>query len=199
MGKSLKDLSRDELIELVVRLSNEYDKMANENNRLNRMLLEQNLPRSAKVGSIAEAALQVNGYFDSVQRSADEYLREIKYLKDKLEAHVSAQRVEELEARAATAQRNAMEAYAELQRIQRRTTEVVENAQAQAAAIMGDAHAKADQILAQANSQASEITYQLYRQQGQPIEGAEPMPSTQTTERVRRARHLRPAGEGNNR
>jgi len=198
MGKSLKDLTRDELIELVVRLSNEYDKMAHENDRLNRMLLERNLPRSAKVGSIAEAALQVNGYFESVQRSADEYLREIKYLKDKLAAHVSAQRVEELEARAATAQRNEMEAYAELQRIQARTTEVVENAQAQAAAIMEDAHAKADQILAQANSQASEITFQIYRQRGQSIEGAALKPATPTAEIVKRARHSRPTGEGVN-
>ena len=196
MGRNLRDLDRDELVELVVRLSNEYDKIANENDRLRREALERNLPRSAKVGSIAEAALQANGYLESVQRSADDYLREIKYLKDKLAAHVSAQHVEQLEARAAAAQRDEAEAYAQLQRTQMRMTQVVENAQAQAEAIMADAHAKADQILAQANSQAKDVTYQINRRDGQ-FNADAPSPSASLTSEIfRRARHSRPAGEG---
>lgn len=189
MGRSLKDLNRGELIELIMRLSSEYDKMAEENNRLNRKLLERNLPQSAKVGSIAEAALQVGGYYESVQRSADAYLREIKYLKDQLASHVSAQHVEELEARAAAAQRAEAEAYAGLQRTRAQTDQLVENAQAQAQAIMADAHAKAEQILIQANSQANAAMAQVRRQGGQP--GAAAGSSSPTAEIFRRARHSR--------
>ena len=196
MSRSLKDLNRDELIELVMRLSSEYDKMVGENDRLNRLLLERNLPRSAKVGSIAEAALQVNGYFESVQRSADEYLREIKYLKDQLASHVSAQRVDELEARAASAQQAEVEAYAQLQRIQVQTNQMVENAQAQAEAIMEDAHAKAEQILVQANSQASAITMQAQLQSGRPWADAALATPSRTADILRRARHSRPSAEG---
>ena len=195
MGKSLKDLNREELIELVVRLSNAYDKMVADNDRLNRLLLERNLPRSAKVGSIAEAALQANGYFESVQRSADEYLREIKYYKDQLESHVSVQQVEDLEARAAAAQRAEVESYAALQRTQDQMTQLVENAQAQAEAIMKDAHAKAEQILVQANTQFNAVTIQAQRQSGRTADAA-PTASSLTAEIVRRARHSRPSTEG---
>ena len=193
MGRSLKDLNHGELIELVMRLSSEYDKVVAENNRLNHKLLERNLPQSAKVGSIAEAALQVNGYFESVQHAADDYLREIKYLRDQLASHVSAQQVEELEARAAAAQRAEAEAYAELQRTRAQTTQVVDNAQAQAQAIMADAHAKAEQILVQANGQAEIIVAQARRGGGG--QRAASSSSSPTEELFRRARHSRLAAE----
>lgn len=125
MDKNLKKLSRVELLELLVSLSEDYEDVCAENDRLRRMLADQRLPRSAKVGSIAQAALQANGYFDSVQRSADEYLREIQRLRNEL----------------AMRSRGGGGQYAQ-------------DARAEAQAIIRDAQAQAQRILAQAQAQA---------------------------------------------
>ena len=90
MDKSLKKLSRIELLEVMVNLSEAYEEQLNENKLLRKELSNQRrsmreaqrLPRAGKAGSIAEAALQANGYFEAAQRSADDYLREIKRLHD---------------------------------------------------------------------------------------------------------------------
>ena len=99
MDKSLKKLSRIELLEVMVSLSEAYEEQFNENKFLRKELSAQRrsmreaqrLPRAAKAGSIAEAALQANGYFEAAQRSADDYLREIKRLHDEFAQRNEAQ------------------------------------------------------------------------------------------------------------
>ena len=100
MDKSLKKLSRMDLLELLVEATEANESLSMENNELRRSAMaareqlrqQQRKPvQVAKVGSIAEAALQANGYFEAAQRSADDYLREIKRLRDQVAARSEAQ------------------------------------------------------------------------------------------------------------
>lgn len=137
MNRDMKKLSRVELLELMVELSEDYDELSAENARLKKMLASHRLPKNAKVGSIAEAALQANGYFYAAQRSADEYLREIKHLRDEL-----ALRTQEMQERSTAAGQD------------RRYARIKAQAEAEAQAIIRDAQARANQMVAAAQAQA---------------------------------------------
>ena len=94
MDKSLKKLSRLELLNLLVEASETNEALVAENVELRKAASEapQKPPlQAAKVGSIAEAALKANGYFEAAQRSADDYLREIKRLRDRVAERTAAQ------------------------------------------------------------------------------------------------------------
>lgn len=133
----MKKLSRVELLELMVELSEDYDELSAENARLKKMLASHRLPKNAKVGSIAEAALQANGYFYAAQRSADEYLREIKHLRDEF-----VLRTQEMQERSTVAGQD------------RRYARIKAQAEAEAQAIIRDAQARANQMVAAAQAQA---------------------------------------------
>ena len=164
MDKSLKKLSRVELLELMVSLSEDYEELADENNRLKKMLSSQRLPRSTKVGSIAEAALQANGYFEAAQRSADEYLREIKHLRDELAKRIEEQSQSALSKRAQAIQQAEYQAQLELQHAQAHAKQIVAHANAQAEAILADARSRANDVLADANRRSHAILSQSQRQ-----------------------------------
>lgn len=165
MDKNLKKLSRVELLELMISLSEDYEALADENNRLKKMLSVQRLPRSTKVGSIAEAALTANGFFESAQRSADEYLREIKHLRDEL-----AKRTEEQKSAASVAnrayagQQPGVSSHADLQQAETQASRIIARANSQAEAILADARARAEETLANANRQSHAILSQAQRQ-----------------------------------
>ena len=91
MDKNLKKLSRVELLQLMVQLSEDRDALFAENTELRKRAAERPAAAtSMKVGSIAEAALQANGYFESAQNAADEYLREIKRMRDQVAARTAS-------------------------------------------------------------------------------------------------------------
>lgn len=136
VDKSLKKLSRMELLELLVSLSEDYERLSVENERLRRKPPAPRLSKNTKIGSIAEAALQANGYFTAAQRSADEYLREIKRLRDEL-----ALRTQQVREQGFDPRQGQMQA----------------QAQAQASAILRDANARANQIISQAQQEAQAI------------------------------------------
>ena len=171
MDKNLKKLSRVELLELMISLSEDYEALADENNRLKKMLSVQRLPRSTKVGSIAEAALAANGYFESAQRSADSYLREIKHLRDELAQRVSAQG-QAAGARVGMAQQPQMSF--EVQQAQAQAGQIIARARSQADAIVADAQRRAEETLANANRQSHAILSQAQRQAAAPV----PAPSS---------------------
>lgn len=165
MDKNLKKLSRVELLELMISLSEDYEALADENNRLKKMLSVQRLPRSTKVGSIAEAALAANGFFESAQRSADSYLREIKHLRDELAQRVSNQ------SKAAEARVGAMQqqqAAFEVQQAQAQANQIIARAHSQADAIVADAQRRAEETLANANRRSHAILSQAQRQASAP-------------------------------
>lgn len=180
MDKSLKKLSRIELLELMVSLSQDYETLAAENAKLKKMLSQQRLPRSTKVGSIAEAALQANGYFEAAQRAADEYLREIKHLRDELaiKAGVVNQSPEERAASMRAADRGiqgspgssedqaraSSQQQAMLRDAKVQANNIVARANAQANAIMADARNRSEEVIAAANRQSHAMLSQANRQ-----------------------------------
>ena len=83
--KDLRRLSRRELLDLLVRFSEEREALRNECDTLRRRLQSKKLA-AAEAGSIAEAALAVNRVCESAQAAADQYLDNIARLQDEAAA-----------------------------------------------------------------------------------------------------------------
>ena len=71
--KELKKLNRYQLLELLVLQTEKADRLQQELDTVKAQLEEQNI-RLSKLGSIAEASLQLSGVFDAAQKAADMYL-----------------------------------------------------------------------------------------------------------------------------
>ncbi len=84
--KELQKLKRPELLEIMLGLQNELDKAKEENEVLRAKLNERNIALE-KSGSIAEAALEINGVFDAAQKAADVYLENIRKMHSDEEKH----------------------------------------------------------------------------------------------------------------
>lgn len=76
-NEELKKLSRKDLLELLVAQGREQEKLQAELEQAKKDLREQEL-HIEPAGSIAEAALQVNGVFEAAQAAAQQYLYNIK-------------------------------------------------------------------------------------------------------------------------
>ena len=170
MDKNLKKLSRVQLLQLMVQLSEDRDALAAENAEL-RKRAEERPPAatSMKVGSIAEAALQANGYFESAQNAADEYLREIKRMRDQVASRVNAASASQAQQAQASQAQVAQRPVRQAQPLERTVPEV-KSASAQAvsaeqqqqidqvkAAAVQEARAMSDRVLARANAQAKAV------------------------------------------
>lgn len=75
--KELRHLSRAELIDIIYELQKQSDKKDAQMQKLRAALKERTL-RISKAGSIAEAAISVNGVFEAAQAAADQYLTSVK-------------------------------------------------------------------------------------------------------------------------
>ncbi|MCR5450534.1 MAG: hypothetical protein K6F23_14210 [Solobacterium sp.] len=75
--KDLKKLRRGDLLEILVDISEENDRLRQENAELKEKLEEKRLIMN-KAGSIAEASLRLNRVFEAVQDAADQYLASIR-------------------------------------------------------------------------------------------------------------------------
>ena len=122
--KDLRRLSRAELLDILYEQRKRYEDSLAENQALRQQLEDRTL-RIASAGSIAEAAIQVNGVFEAAQAAADQYLASVK---------------------AATA-----EMVQKTDEAQRQT--ILQDAKQQAGQIVQDAQAQADRILAEAGAQ----------------------------------------------
>lgn len=71
--KQLKKLRRVELLEMLLEQTKENDRLREENAQL-RSRLESRDIAVQEAGSIAEAALRLNGIFEAAQQAADQYL-----------------------------------------------------------------------------------------------------------------------------
>ena len=83
--KEFKRLSRAQLIEIIYQLQLELDKENEEKQALERELADKRL-RLSNAGNIAEAALEINDCFRSAQNAAEQYLNEIKAIREETEA-----------------------------------------------------------------------------------------------------------------
>ena len=83
--KEFKRLNRAQLIEIIYQLQLELDKVNAEKRELANELADKRI-RLQSVGNIAEAALEINNCFRSAQNAAEQYLNEIKAIREETEA-----------------------------------------------------------------------------------------------------------------
>lgn len=105
--KEFKRLSRAQLIEIIYQLQLQIDKLDEEKQELESKLADKRL-RLQSAGNIAEAALEINDCFRSAQNAAEQYLNEIKAIREETEAErqrILAQAQAEAEAIIASAKK----------------------------------------------------------------------------------------------
>lgn len=83
--KEFKRLSRAELIDIIYQFQLQIDTLTEKNQALEQELADKRL-RLQNAGNIAEAALEINDCFRSAQKAAEQYIREIKALREETEA-----------------------------------------------------------------------------------------------------------------
>ncbi len=82
--KELQKLKRSELLEIMLGLQNELDWLKKENQELKNKAESKSIAIE-KSGSIAQAALEMNGVFTAAQKAADVYLENVKRMHDDVE------------------------------------------------------------------------------------------------------------------
>lgn len=83
-SKELKRLSRSDLLEMLLDLSKENKRLSQEVEEL-RAEAEQRKISLEKCGSIAEAALSLNGVFEAAQAACEQYAENVKQRCDQME------------------------------------------------------------------------------------------------------------------
>ena len=83
--KEFKRLNRAQLIDIIYQLQMQVDQLTEQNHSLEKALADKRLCID-KAGNIAEAALALNDCFRSAQNAAEQYLDEIKAIRDETEA-----------------------------------------------------------------------------------------------------------------
>ena len=81
--KEFQRLSRARLIEIIYQLQLNQEKLTEENQQLKAALEDKRL-RMEEAGNIAEAALIMNDVFRNAQNAAEQYLNEIKTIREGL-------------------------------------------------------------------------------------------------------------------
>ena len=80
-NRNLKKLSRADLLEILIKQSEEIDRLTAELYQKESDLQNINI-KIGKAGSIAEAALQVSGVFEAAQKACDIYIENTRRLND---------------------------------------------------------------------------------------------------------------------
>lgn len=83
--KEFKKLTRAQLIEIIYQLQLQIDKLNEEKQTLENELSDKRL-RLSNAGNIADAALEINNCFRSAQNAAEQYLNEIKAIREEAKA-----------------------------------------------------------------------------------------------------------------
>lgn len=73
----LRKMRRTELMELLLEISKENDQLRKQLGDANRRIANREI-KLKHSGSIAEAALRLNGIFEAAQAAADQYLENVK-------------------------------------------------------------------------------------------------------------------------
>ena len=86
--KELKKLSRTDLLEMLIDQSSELQALRERCAAAEEALNKRNMDLN-QAGSIAEAALRINGVFEAAQAAAEDYLENIRELSERQESVVS--------------------------------------------------------------------------------------------------------------
>lgn len=84
--KEFKKLRRDELIEIIYQLQQNEKNLMQDVAALQRKLAERRV-KMENVGSIADAALMLNGVFEAAQAAADQYVEQVRELNEHASEH----------------------------------------------------------------------------------------------------------------
>lgn len=76
--KEVRKLSRLQLLEILVEQANEIEQLKTELKETKEQLADRKIVIEQS-GSLAEAALRLNGVFEAAQRAADQYLENIRH------------------------------------------------------------------------------------------------------------------------
>lgn len=82
--KQLKKLSRGELLQMLIALTEENDVLKAELSEAQQKLADRRIICD-KAGSIAEAAMELNGVFSSAQNAVQQYIENIEHINDECE------------------------------------------------------------------------------------------------------------------
>lgn len=129
----LKKLNRVELLQILIDQMKENEGLLAENKRLAQMLDDRRMDLK-NCGSIAEAALELNGVFQAADAAAKEYVANARTASESAERMLKAARV--------------------------KSKEIVVQAEKEAAQIKANAQAEADTILRMANQDSKQIREQ---------------------------------------
>ena len=88
--KEFQHLNRSQLIDIIYQFQLQIDKLTEQNQELERELADKRI-RLSNAGNIADAALEINDCFRSAQNAAEQYLNEIKTIRE--ETEVERQRI----------------------------------------------------------------------------------------------------------
>ena len=83
--KEFKRLNRAQLIDIIYQFQLRIDQLTEQNKVLEQELADKRF-RLSNAGNIADAALEMNRCFRSAQDAADQYLNEIKTIREETEA-----------------------------------------------------------------------------------------------------------------
>lgn len=75
--RELKKLSRAELLELLLQETQENERLRKQLDKA-QTLMKSKIIKIENAGSIAEAALALNGVFEAAQKAADQYLENVR-------------------------------------------------------------------------------------------------------------------------
>lgn len=96
--RELKWLKKVDLLELLISQSRENELLKQQLEEARQTLAEREIDLS-EAGSIAEASLQLNGVFQSVQRAADQYMENVRRMSEK-QQRMHEKRMAEAQAKA---------------------------------------------------------------------------------------------------
>lgn len=83
--KEFKRLGRAQLIDIIYQLQLQVDQLSEQNRSLEQALEDKRL-RISNTGNLAEAVLVINDCIQAAQNAADQYLSEIKTMREEAEA-----------------------------------------------------------------------------------------------------------------
>ena len=129
--KEFKRLGRAQLLDIIYQLQLQVDELTEKNKRLE-LALEDRRLRIDNAGSLAAAALEINDFFSNAQVAAEQYLNEIKALRETTE--VEQQQLHS-------------QAEAEFSEAQEKANRLVTEAQTEAARLLFEAQERATSIL----------------------------------------------------
>ena len=129
--KEFKRLGRAQLLDIIYQLQLQVDELTEKNKRLE-LALEDRRLRIDNAGSLAAAALEINDFFSNAQVAAEQYLNEIKALRETTE--VEQQQLHS-------------QAEAEFSEAQEKANRLVSEAQTEASRLLLEAQERATSML----------------------------------------------------